>query len=111
MFSGVEVNNYGTIAIKSNVLWQLSFSAQNAFFTSLSQGGSTNMPSSVVSIKLHNNSNYLQLTTTSTTLKTGGRGTASSNGNTFDIDMKLNPGFGYSGGIYTIGLMYTLTQQ
>jgi hypothetical protein len=108
--SGKISTNYGTIAIKSNVPWHLSVSAQTATFTPTT-GGSTNMPASVLSFKLSTGSTYVSLSTSSQTLKTGNRGTTTTSGNTFNIDQKFTPGFGYKGGIYTLAVMYTLAQQ
>ena len=109
--NGITVNDYLSVAIKSNVSWTLSVNAQNTYFSPMSQGGSTNMPSTVLSIKTSSSSNYFNITTTSQTLKTGNKGNTTSSGNSFDIDIKYNPGFSYKGGIYTLGLIYTLTQQ
>lgn len=110
-FSGQTINNSATIAIKSNVSWQVSVSAQSAFFQPMTTGASTNMPASVVGIRRNGTSSFNSLSTGGATLKTGSRGNASTSGNSFDIDMSLSPGFEYNGGIYNIGILYTLTQQ
>jgi len=109
--NGVAVDDYLSVGIKSNVSWTLSAMAQNAFFTPMSQSGSTNMPCSVLSVKQAAASNYITLSTTAQTLKTGSKGNLSTAGNSFTIDIRYNPGFSYKGGIYTLGIVYTLSQQ
>ena len=54
---------------------------------------------------------YLQLTTTDQVLATGNRGNTSSAGNSFNMDLKANPGYNYGPGIYTLSIVYTLTAQ
>ena len=109
--NGITTNNFSTLAIKSNVLWLLSVSAQSTNFAAMGGGASSNMPASVVSMRLSNTSTFYPLSTAGFTLKTGGRGNNLAAGNTFGIDMRFNPGFSYPGGIYSLGLMYTLTNQ
>jgi len=109
--SGVTYSNYLNVAIKSNVSWTLSAKAQSTYFTPQSSGGSTNMPASVLSMKASTSSSYFNMSTTSQTVKSGSRGTSSTSGNSFKIDIKYTPGFTYKGGIYTIGVLYTLSQQ
>jgi hypothetical protein len=109
--NGITVSSFLGLSIKSNVSWTLSVMAQNAFFSPMTANGSTNMPASVLGIKTSIMSNYLNASTNSQTLKTGNKGNANAPGNSFNIDIKYNPGFSYKGGIYTLGLVYTLTQQ
>ncbi len=109
--NGKTTLNYATVAIKSNVDWIVSFKAQASFFTPQTQGGSTNMPASVVGVRLNGNVTFLTLSTTNQTLKMGSNGPATLAGNTFNIDMFFNPGFNYVGGIYNMSVLYTLTQQ
>lgn len=110
-FNGITVNNAATIAVKSNVNWQVSVATQSSTFTPMSMGASTDMPSSILAIRRNGNTTFTPMTTNSQTLKTGNRGPATTSGNTFDIDTRLDPGFSYSGGNYNIGVVYTLTQQ
>lgn len=110
-FNGITVNNSATIAVKSNVNWQVSVATQSSTFTPMSMGASTNMPSSILAIRRNGNTTFTPMTTNSQTLKTGNRGPATTSGNTFDIDTRIDPGFSYSGGNYNIGVVYTLTQQ
>lgn len=110
-FNGITVNNSATIAVKSNVSWQVSVATQSSTFTPMSMGASTDMPSSILAIRRNGNTTFTPMTTNSQTLKTGNRGPATTSGNTFDIDTRIDPGFSYSGGNYNIGVIYTLTQQ
>jgi hypothetical protein len=110
-FSGIIVNNSATLAIKSNVSWQVGISSQSAYFQAMTQGASTTMPASILGIRRNGTTNFLQMSTSSQTLKTGNKGNTSTSGNTFDIDTEIDPGFGYSGGSYNIGIVFTLTQQ
>lgn len=110
-FNGITVNNAATIAVKSNVSWQVSITAQSANFMPMSMGASADMPSTVLGIRRNGTSTFLPMSVTSQTLKTGNKGGATTSGNTFDIDTRLDPGFGYNGGSYNIGVVFTLTQQ
>ncbi len=105
--NGQTVANYATISLKSNILWLVNISANATYFTALSSGASTTMPASVLNIKLNTSGNYMNLSTTAQTLKTGGRGS----GQSFSVDLNSNPGYNYPGGLYSIGIIYTLTSQ
>lgn len=109
-FNGVIANNYANIRVKCNSSWVLSFSAQSTYFNPLTKGGSTDMPASVIGIRKSGQSNFKPLSTQGQTLVTGSKGGGTGN-HDFDIDVNFNPGFKYSGGLYSIGIMYTLTKQ
>lgn len=109
-FNGVVANNYANIKVKSNANWLVSFAANNTYFTPLSKGASSDMPATVVGIRLHEQSSFKTLSTQSQKLTDGSRG-SSGNRYDFDIDVNFNPGFQYSGGLYSIGVVYTLTKQ
>lgn len=109
-FNGVVANKYANFKIKSNANWQISFAANNSYFTALSKGASDNMPASVIGIRQNGSSSFKTLSTQSQKLTDGNRG-ANSAKHDFDIDVSFNPGFAYSGGLYSIGVVYTLTKQ
>ena len=109
--TGVTASNYMSVALKSNVAWTLSIQAQNTYFTRQSSSGSLTMPASVLSVKPSTSGTYFALSTSAQTLKTGSKGTTTTSGNSFNVDIKYNPGWAYSGGIYTMGLVWTLSQQ
>ncbi|MCB9046156.1 MAG: hypothetical protein H6550_08440 [Chitinophagales bacterium] len=109
-FNGVVTNNYANIKVKSNTNWIVSFAAQSANFTPLSKSGSTDMPSGVMGIRINGHSNFKTLSTTSQQLRSGQKGSGT-NKHDFNIDVSFNPGFGYNGGVYSMGIVYTLTKQ
>lgn len=109
-FNGVTVESYANIKVKSNENWLLYFSAQSAYFTPLSSNASKDMPSSVLGIKVSNKRSYTPLTTGGDKLQQGNRGSNGSK-HDFDIDVHLDPGFAYNGGLYNIGVVFTLTKQ
>ena len=74
--NGKTISNYAAVAIKSNVLWVLSISSQSANFSPQSTGASTNMPASILGMRVNGTSSFLTMSTSSQTLKTGGRGNA-----------------------------------
>lgn len=110
-FGGQTINNYAKVTVKSNNNWQVSVSTNSSKFTPLTSGGSNNMPSRILQIRVNGKSNFKKMNMKSKTLKTGNRGGANKSGNEFDIDMKFDPGYEYNGGLYDIGLIYTLTRQ
>lgn len=109
-FNGVVANKYANLKIKSNTNWLVSFSAQSTYFTALSKGASTDMPSTVMGIRKNGHSTFKSLMTQSQRLESGSRGSDGTK-HDFDIDVEFNPGFRYSGGLYSIGIVYTLTKQ
>ncbi len=110
-FGGQEINKYAKVIIKSNNNWQVSVSTQSTYFTPMTSSASHNMPSTILGIRVNGRANYKNMKPKSKTLKTGSRGGADRSGNTFFVDMKFNPGYEYNGGLYNIGLVYTLTRQ
>ena len=109
--NGKTTLNYATVAIKSNVNWITSVNAQATYFTPQTVGASADMPASVLGIRLNGNVSYITMSTVSQTLKTGNKGNAAAAGNTYNVDMFFNPGFSYAGGLYNMGVVYTITQQ
>lgn len=108
--NGVAANKYVNIRIKSNTNWIVSFAAQSTYFTGLSRNASTDMPATVLGIRKNGHNSYKTLSTQSQRLESGSKG-SSGDKHDFDIDVNFNPGFGYSGGVYSIGIVYTLTKQ
>lgn len=109
-FNGVVSNHYANIKVKSNTNWLVSFSANSTYFTALSKGASTDMPADVIGIRVNGKANFTSLTTQAQKLADGPRGSGGSKQD-FDIDVNFHPGFKYSGGLYSIGVIYTLTRQ
>lgn len=109
--NGIVTANSVSIAVKSNVLWTINISTQGSVFTPLSTGASSNVPASILGVRVNGTSNFLTMSMTSQTLKNGSRGDPSTSGNTFSVDRRLSPGYSYNGGLYSIALLFTLTQQ
>lgn len=108
--NGVIANKYAHIKVKSNTNWLVSFAAQSTYFTGLSRNSSTDMPATVLSIRKNGHTNFKTLSTQGQKLESGGKG-SDGDKHDFDIDVNFNPGFSYSGGLYSIGIVYTLTRQ
>jgi hypothetical protein len=107
--NGVIKENSNSLSIKSNVSWLVNVRAQSSFCSPLTQGASSTMPCSVVGIRASGSPTFISLNTTGVTLKTGSRGNHQVSGNIFSTDLFYNPGFNYPGGIYSLGLLYTVT--
>lgn len=109
-FNGVTQNNYFNIKVKSNENWLLNYQSQSTYFSPLNNGASTDMPCTVLGIRKSDSKSFKQLTTSSKKLTQGNRG-GSGDSHDFNVDVNLNPGFGYSGGLYSISILFTLTRQ
>lgn len=105
------INNFNSIRIKSNQAWNLSLAATSSVFSASGSFASSNMPASVCRIGVTGQSTAFALSTTSQLLSTGSRGSDALSGNTFNITLRVNPGYNYGAGIYTIGIVYTLTAR
>lgn len=91
------------LQVRSNKAWTVTVAAASTHFSSSS---GTPMPAGKLGIKLTSSSSFLPLSITPALLTSGSRG----NGN-FVVDYSANPGFSYDAGTYTIGVVYTATQQ
>ncbi|MBE7172313.1 MAG: hypothetical protein INR73_17125 [Williamsia sp.] len=105
------ISNFNNIKINSNQNWNLSMAATSNVFTASGTFASANMPASICRIGVTGQSAVLTLSTTSQLLSTGNRGSETAAGNSFDITLRINPGYNYGAGIYNIGIVYTLTAK
>jgi len=105
------ITNFNTIKIKSNQPWNLNITSTSSTFTASGTFSTPNMPASLCKIGVTGQSSTLSLSTTSQLLSTGSRGNEASTGNTFNITLKINPGYTYGAGIYNLGIVYTLTAK
>ena len=105
------VTNFNTVSIKSNQNWNVSLAATSSFFTASGSFSSSNMPASLCKIGVTGQSNTLSLSTSAQLLSTGNRGDEDAAGNTFDVTLKVNPGYNYGAGTYSLGIVYTLTAK
>ena len=110
--NGKTVSNFSTIKVKSNKTWQISVKAQSTLFTLLSGLGlgGQSLPAGALKIKASASGSYKSLSTTPQVLLTGERGDDATPGNTFTTDIKFAPGLTTKGGIYSMALVYTLSQ-
>lgn len=109
-FNGVVSERYANIQVKSNTSWIISFESQSTYFTPLTKGASADMPASVMGVRKNGHRSFRQLTTKSRRLARGNRGSNTSK-HDFDIDISFEPGFKYSGGLYSISILYTLSKE
>ncbi|HEV7350146.1 hypothetical protein [Telluribacter sp.] len=103
------VNSGATrLKVRSNRDWKIMVSTATDYFQ---KGGvDSGMPSGILAAKPSSGSTFLPLSLSPAQLTTGGRGDATGN-NTFTVDYEAKPGFAYEGGMYTIVVQYTVSQQ
>ena len=107
--NGITQSGATTFAVDASVPWKVNFAADNAAFQSSTD---TEMPLSVFSIgKTGDDLQTLTDASSVDPLATGARGDNATNGNTFTVDYKANPGYSYDPGTYTIGVVYTISAQ
>ena len=94
-----------TLQVKSNRPWAVTVKAAAANFSGPALRG-TQMPSTVLGVRLNGGSTFSALSTTAAALTSGSRGSSS-----FSIDYNANPGFNYDAGTYNLSVVYTATQQ
>ena len=103
--NGMINANASTLQVKSNRPWAVTVKAAAATFTGPA-APATQMPSTVLGVRLNGGSTFSNLSTTAAALTSGARGTSS-----FNIDYNANPGFSYDAGTYSLSVVYTATQQ
>lgn len=108
---GVAYSGFTTHNVKSNLPWLVNVASQSAYFTPASSGADNNMPCSVIGIKPSIASTFMPLSVSNKVVKTGNAGNSSATGNSYNVDVQINPGYTYNAGIYNLGLTYTLTAQ
>ncbi len=103
--SGLTNSNASTFQVKSNRPWAVTVKAAAANFSGPATPA-TQMPASVLGVKLNSGSSFSALSTTAASLTSGARGT-----NSFNVDYNATPGYSYDAGTYTLSVVYTATQQ
>ncbi|MBE7174149.1 MAG: hypothetical protein INR73_26475 [Williamsia sp.] len=103
--SGLTNTNASTLQVKSNRPWAVTVKAAAATFSGPA-APATQMPSTVLGVRLNGGSSFTALSTTAASLTSGARGTSS-----FNIDYNANPGYSYDAGTYSLSVVYTATQQ
>src|SRR3954452_3453445 len=103
--NGLTNTNASSFTVKSNMPWAVTVNSASANFTGPASPAPS-MPASVLGVKLNGGSSFSSLSTTSSAVTSGARGTG-----TFSVDYNANPGFIYNAGTYSISVVYTATQQ
>ena len=103
--NGQTNTNASTFLVKSNRPWAVTVKAAAATFSGPAAPASQ-MPSSILGVRMNGGSTFSSLSTTAASLTSGARGSSS-----FSIDYNANPGFNYDAGSYTLSVVYTATQQ
>lgn len=98
-----------TFAVDASVAWKVNFSADNDAFQTSS---GAEMPLSVMSLAKSGESlQELTSNASDNVLTTGSRGNDLTEGNTFSVDYKANPGYEYEPGTYSVGIVFTISAQ
>ena len=103
--NGLTNANASTLQVKSNRPWAVTVKAAAATFTGPA-APATQMPSTVLGVRLNGGSSFSSLSTTAASLTSGSRGASS-----FSVDYNANPSFSYDAGTYSLSVVYTATQQ
>ena len=103
--NGLTNTSASTFLVKSNRPWAVTVKSAAANFTGPASPA-TQMPSSVLGVRLTGGSTFGALSTTAASLTSGARGS-----NSFNVDYNATPGFNYDAGTYTMSVVYTATQQ
>lgn len=106
--NGKEIKDFYVITVKSNTPWVLTFNANSSNFTNVSNSALDNMPSNVIFIKRSEENNYKLLPTLPQTLLSNDNDNIA---NEYRFDVKINPSWQYSGGLYNVGIIFTLTNE
>jgi hypothetical protein len=109
--TGYTVSNFSTIAVKSNVAWNLYLSSTTTNFSNSGIYSSPNTPASILEYGIEGKSTKLVLSATAKLLNSGINGDNNKPGNRFNISFSAKPGYTYGPGTYTISTVYTLTAQ
>lgn len=107
--SGYIQNGFSSIKVKSNEPWMLTVQAGSNYFSASGTYASPDMPASVLT--LSSPQKQVILSSTAQTLAEGNRGNTGIPGNSFNLNLKADPGYNYGPGIYSINLVYTLTSR
>lgn len=103
--AGITNGNAVAFMFRSNKPWLITIKADGANFT----GGDTDtpMPAGILQYAFAGQTNFKPLTTLATNL--GGDQAQARGAGTFSLDYKMNPGYNYGPGNYSLGITYTIT--
>jgi hypothetical protein len=105
------VSNFSTIAVKSNMPWNLYISSATANFSNSGTYSTPNTPASILEYTVEGKTNKVILSSTSRLLNSGTNGNDNEPGNRFNIGFTAKPGYNYGPGTYTISTVYTISAQ
>jgi len=108
---GYVVLSFNTIAVQSNMPWNLYISSSTDNFTNSGVYSTPNTPASLLIYGVEGKSTKMTLSSTPKLLIAGPRGSYDKLGNTFDISLSIDPGYSYGPGTYTISTVYTISAQ
>jgi hypothetical protein len=111
LLDGIILNNKFNIGVNSNKNWLLNVSTLTQSFISIGPDASTQMPSSILSLRKTTSNTFVPLSNSPKMVTQGSRGNDTQSGNNFKLDIKATPGYDYNGGAYAIVLLFTLTAQ
>lgn len=105
------VSNFSTIAVKSNMPWNLYISSATTNFSNSGVYSTPNTPASILEYSVEGKSNKVVLSSTARLLNSGTNGNDNEPGNRFNISFTAKPGYNYGPGTYTISTVYTISAQ
>ena len=109
LINGIPRLDASAFNVRANESWVLSVKAQNSYFEA-EPGNTEQMPCSIVKIRKHLKLNgYFQLSTVDQQLNVGTKGGWEAEGNYFSIDYQVKPDLEYSGGDYTLPVIFTIS--
>jgi hypothetical protein len=108
-FSNPKIlNKFYTIVVKSNVPWTVSVEpASDLKDGSLLQSEGV-FPANLISLKKSAENTFITLTGNQQELLKSDNNNII---NIYSLDVRINPGWKYAGGFYSLGLVFTLTPQ
>jgi hypothetical protein len=109
--NGIIFQNKFRARVETNRKWVLNVSSLTSNFLTIASDASTQMPPSILSLKVNSSNSFVPLLNTPSTLKSGSPGLSTINGNDFNIDIKATPGFDFPGGAYALVLLFTISPQ
>lgn len=108
--TGKTFPNYIRLNVVSTVPWTISVRSLSPDFTGLSTAG-VSVPVNIMSLIAHNEMQNFQQAIATTSMQTLLYSTNTSISTTHFVDVNVNPGWKYSGGVYTATLQFTISQQ
>lgn len=106
--NGVVVPYFVNINVKCNRPWVINMMADGKFMNKMSSDGSPNMPVGIYSLKSVSNNEYIALAPAPQTILRSENNLVD---NSYSLDLRLKPEYGYQGGQYGVNIIFTLSPQ